>query len=204
MSNKKLKLNLGCAGRLLDGYVNIDMDSLEDIKKRYPHIEISDTKVFMQCDVLSLPYENESVDEIRADCVLEHLSFIEESKFFYEVSRVLRKGGVLEISVPNFEFMIKTWLEAEDDWQEFFRDDIEAIEQSHWFGQYSYSTDNKWGYLCACIYGPQNGAGQFHKNAYTIPKIEAIFRKLEFDNVKIGHFRWKRDRDLMIRARGIK
>ena len=31
-----LKINLGCACRLLEGYVNIDLNSLEEIKKRYP------------------------------------------------------------------------------------------------------------------------------------------------------------------------
>ena len=58
-----IRLNLGCASRLLEGYINIDMDSIEDIKKRYPNIEIKDNLEFMQADVLTLPFASGSVDE---------------------------------------------------------------------------------------------------------------------------------------------
>jgi hypothetical protein len=100
--------------------------------------------------------------------------------------------------VPDFEDCVKKWLDAEDDWKDFFRDDNEAIEQQHWFGNYSYSTDNRWGYLTASIFGTQNGQGQFHKNAYTVPKIKAICKKLGFSEPSIEKFQWKGDRDLMI------
>ena len=88
--------------------------------------------------------------------------------------------------------------------KDFFRNDDEAIAQCHWFGQYSYGTDNRWGYLTAAIFGPQNGEGQFHKNAYTVSKIKAICRKLEFLEPEITNFYWKGDRDLMIRVRATK
>ena len=197
-----VKLNLGCASRLLPGYTNIDIDSLEKIKRRYPDIKITtdytDSIQFLQADILNLPYEDNSADEIRADALVEHLSFLEESKFFYEVQRVLKPGGLFRFSVPDFEEAVKKWLVAKDEWKDFFRDDEEAIRQQHWFGQYSYSMDNRWGYLTAAIFGPQNGLGQFHKNAYTVPKIRAICKKLNFNDPKIEHFLWKGDRDLMI------
>tara|TARA_R110002020_G_scaffold437478_2_gene647724 strand:- start:320 stop:931 length:612 start_codon:yes stop_codon:yes gene_type:complete len=199
-----IKLNLGCASRPLDGYINVDMDSLEDIKNRYPNIKINDSTEFVQADVLNLPFEDRTVDEIRCDALMEHFSFKEEPQFFYEVKRVLKSGGVFCFSVPDFEDMAKKWLAAEDDWKEFFRDDDEAIEQEHWFGNYSYSTDNRWGYLTASLFGTQNGEGQFHKNAYTAGKIKAICKKLSFSEPSIETFRWKGDRDLMIRATTIK
>ena len=205
MNNKKLKLNLGCASRLLDGYTNIDMDSVEQIKKRYPNLEINDDNPFRQCDVLNLPYEDSSVDEVRADAILEHMSFLEEPKFFYEATRVLKPGGVLNISVPDFEFMVTEWLAAEDNWKDFFRNDDEAIAQEHWFGQYSYSYASRWGYITAGIFGPQNGDGQYHKNAYTQAKLVAIYEKLGYQNIDISRFYWKETRpDLMIRAKGYK
>lgn len=101
---------------------------------------------------------------------MEHLSFEEEKKFFTEMKRVLRIGGVLKFSVPDFEETVKLWLRAEDDWKEFYRNDPDAVAQSHWFGQYSYSTKNRWGYLTASLFGPQNSEGQFHKNCYTEKK----------------------------------
>ncbi len=203
MNFDKRRLNLGCASRLLAGYINIDMDSLQEIQKRYPNVNVAGTPgaAFHQCNILELPYEDESIDEVKADALLEHMSFLEEPKFFYEVKRVLKPGGLLEFSVPDFEWLVKKWLEAEDDWKDFFRNDDEAIKQQHWFGQYSYSYDSRWGYVTAGIFGPQNGEGQFHKNAYTESKIRAICKKLNFDEPEISRFFWKGDRDLMLKVK---
>jgi predicted SAM-dependent methyltransferase len=198
---KPVKLNLGCASRLLPDYINIDLDSLEDIRKRYPNISVPEGGEFMVGDVLSLDFEDSSVDEVRADSLLEHFSFLEEPLFFQEASRVLKSGGVLRFSVPDFEDTVRKWLEAEDDWKDFFRNDDAAIASKHWFGNYSYSTDNRWGYLMASIFGPQNGVGQFHKNAYTEKKIRAICKKLGFAEPTIERFLWKGDRDLMLKVR---
>ena len=47
-----IRLNIGCAARPLPGYINVDMDSIEELKARYPHqefpvgIEIHDYDVF--------------------------------------------------------------------------------------------------------------------------------------------------------------
>jgi ubiquinone/menaquinone biosynthesis C-methylase UbiE len=194
----QIRLNLGCASRLLPDYINIDMDSLDEIKRRYPNIQVPDNIAFLVGDALNLDFDDESVDEVRADALLEHFSFLEEPKFFREAARVLRPGGVLRFSVPDFEDAVRKWLDAEDDWKDFFRNDDEAIENKHWFGNYSYSTENRWGYLMASIFGPQNGEGQFHKNAYTEKKIEAICQVLGFGQPKIDRFLWKGDRDLML------
>lgn len=200
----EIRLNIGCASRPLSGYVNIDLDTLEQIKERYPNVEIPDDVVVEQYDVFNLPYENGTITEVRTDSMLEHLSFLEEKQFFLESKRVLRSGGSLEFSVPDFEAAVKTWLNAKDEWKEFYRNDEEAIRQQHWFGQYSYATDNRWGYLTASIFGPQNSEGQFHKNCYTVPKIQAILKYLDFEVADISHFNWKGDRDLMIQVKALK
>ncbi len=107
-------------------------------------------------------------------------------------------------SVPDFEDTIKLWLKAKDEWKDFYRNDPEAIAKKHWFGQYSYSTKNRWGYLTASIFGPQNSSGQFHKNCYTIPKIKAILRYLKFKEQNISYYRWKNNRNLMILVKTVK
>jgi len=197
----EIRLNLGCASRLLSGYINVDMDSIEEIKNRYPNIEIDEDQQFLQANILDLPFEDNTVDEIRADAFMEHMSFKEESQMFKEVYRALKPGGLFVFSVPDFEDAVRKWLAAEEDWRDFYRDDDEAIAQSHWFGQYSYSTSSRWGYLTAAIFGPQNSPGQFHKNAYTEGKIIAICDKIGFKKPEIDRFLWKGDRDTMIRVR---
>jgi len=195
-----IKLNLGCASRPLEGYVNIDMDSLEDMKVRYPSVVFPEGVEIFPYDIFNLPYKDNTVSEIKADSILEHLSFLEEPKLFYEVKRVLKSGGIFEFSVPDFEDTVKLWIKAKDEWKDFFRNDQEAIKTQHWFGQNSYSFDNRWGYLTASIFGSQNGPGQFHTNCYTIPKIRAILKRLNFEEVEISTYRWKGDRELMIKV----
>lgn len=198
------KLNLGCAGRPLSGYINIDLDTLDVIKSRYPSEQIPDGVEIYQYDIFNLPFPDASVTEVRADSLLEHLSFLEEPILFYEVKRVLKPGGIFIFSVPDFEETVRLWLEAKDDWRDFFRNDPQAIAEQHWFGQYSYSTESRWGYLTASIYGPQNAEGQFHKNCYTVPKISAILRHLDLEEVEISNYRWKGDRNLMIMVKARK
>jgi len=201
---EKIRLNLGCASRPLEGYINIDLDTKDKIIARYPNVKIPNNLDIFQYDIFNLPFDDCSILEIRSESMLEHLSFLEEKNFFYEMQRVLAVGGVLDFSVPDFEKTMKLWLQAEDNWKDFFRDDDEAIKQQHWFGQYSYSTDNKWGYLTASIFGPQNSEGQFHKNCYTEKKIRNMMRFLNFEILDMSFFRWKGDRDHMIRVRASK
>lgn len=201
---EEIKLNLGCAGCPLPGYINIDLDTLDKLKARYPGTEFPEEVEVYQYDIFNLPFPDHSVAEVRADSLLEHLSFLEERKIFYEVKRVLRQGGIFDFSVPDFEDTVRLWLSAKDEWKDFYRTDPEAIAQQHWFGQYSYSTESRWGYLTASIFGPQNSAGQFHKNCYTVPKIRAILNKIELLELEISYYRWKGDRNLMIRVRAQK
>ena len=147
-----------------------------------------------------MPIKDNSVDEIRSDCLFEHLNFKEEKKAFYEVKRVLKKGGVFHLLVPDFDDLVKSWLKAKDDWKDWYRDDDEAIEQQHWFGNYEYSYKNKWGYLTASIFGSQKGDGQYHKNCYTKAKLLAIFKKLDFEVCSQEIYVWPRGNAKIIKS----
>lgn len=201
---EEIKLNLGCASRPLPGYINIDLDTLEEMRMRYPNLSIPEDMQIYQYDIFNLPFADGKVSEVRCDSMLEHLSFLEEKKFFYEMVRVLRPGGSLVFSVPDFEDLVKKWLAADDDWRDFYRNDDEAIAKQHWFGQYSYSTKSRWGYMTASLYGPQNSEGQFHKNCYTEKKIRAMLDFLGFRIVELSFFNWKSDRDRMIKVHAVK
>lgn len=195
-----IRLNLGCGGSPLAEYINVDMDSLEALRERYPQQRFSDDLQVHSYDIFDLPYADGTVDEVRADSLIEHLPFVDEPRFFHEVKRVLKPGGLLRLATPDFEAAVKEWLAAKDEWKEFYRNDPEAIREKHWFGQYTYSTENRWGYLTAMIFGSQNGAGQFHTNCYTASKLQAMLKHLGFREVELTRYRWKGDRDVMLQV----
>ena len=57
-------------------------------------------------------FGDESIDEIYASHVLEHLGYLEElPRALAEFHRVLRKGGNAKISVPDFEALCRMFLE---------------------------------------------------------------------------------------------
>lgn len=195
---RPIRLNLGCGGRPLAGYINVDMDSLDQIRARYPNQTYADDLVVVNYDIFNLPFEDGSVEEVRAEALVEHLPFIDEPRFFHEVVRVLAPGGLLYVTTVDFEKAARQWLDAPDDWKDFYRNDREAVLSQHWFGTHSYHANNRWGYLTATFYGSQNGAGQFHTNAYSEGKLRAICRRLGLEVEKFERFQWQGDRDHMI------
>lgn len=197
-SENLIKINLGCGGRPLKGYINIDMDTLDQIRARYPDQQFDDDLVVEQFDIFNLPYSDNSVSEIRTEGLIEHLPFIDEPRFFYEIVRVLKPGGAIYISTVDFEMAAKQWLAADDDWKDFYRNDSDAILNNHWFGTNTYEINNRWGYLTATFYGSQNGAGQFHTNCYSEAKLRAICKRLNLIVISIEKFQWKSDRDHML------
>lgn len=198
MERGPIRLNLGCGGRPLPGYINIDRDSLDQIRARYPNRTYDDNLAVVKYDIFNLPFADNSVDEIRAESLIEHLPFIDEPRFFREVVRVLRPGGSLFLATVDFERAVRQWLAAADDWKDFYRNDEEAIRREHWFGTYSYKADSRWGYLTATIYGSQTGAGQFHMNCYTEAKLRAICRRMNLRVESIERYQWQGDRDHML------
>ena len=100
---KKLKLNLGCGGKILPNYINIDTKVLDGSL-----VDLDGIVVAM--DVTDLKFSNESVDEILAESVLEHISPFDTQETLWEWWRVLKSGGVLNILVPDFNMIAEAWL----------------------------------------------------------------------------------------------
>ena len=161
-----MRIHLGCGNNVKEGYLNIDKYVVGEGIENY--------------DILSLPFALGSVDEILAEHLVEHLSFEEESSFFSEMYRLLSPGGVLRIEVPDLEWVLKKFLNAKDEFQEFYQ--VGAID--HYFGN-GPACDNRWGLLTTAIWGNQNGNGQFHKNGYTRSKLLAIQKLVGFSSIEV-------------------
>jgi len=99
-NNKYFKLHLGCGGRYIEDYENIDIR-----KTRTTDVV---------CDIKKLPYPNNSSEIIEAYHVIEHLSKNDFEKSLRECHRVLKKGGKLIIECPDFDEAIKEYLNGNE------------------------------------------------------------------------------------------
>lgn len=149
------KIHYGAGTNLKSGYTNVDK-----------YVEADG---IVSWALEEAPYPPNSVDEILAEHLVEHLGFAEEEGFFRSSLSLLKPGGKLIIEVPDFEWVVRQFLEAEDDFKSFYQ--VGAID--HYFGHGPY-TDNRWSLLTTAIWGNQNGEGQFHKNGYTVEKFWRI------------------------------
>ena len=85
---KGICLNLGCGYRKLKDFINID--NREDVQPD------------LFCDVVEgLPYDDDSVDMIRAYDFLEHIHMDKVIDVITEIWRVLKPDGIFEASTPS-------------------------------------------------------------------------------------------------------
>jgi len=89
-----MKLNLGCGGKKLEGYINIDIGP-----------QFNPDIVGDLCDLSQ--FEDNSADEIRLDAAYEHIYFQKRADALREWHRVLGPGGKLAINwIPDFEALL--------------------------------------------------------------------------------------------------
>lgn len=93
-----LKLNIGSGPNRIEGYVHLDNE------------ESCNPDVLHDIMESPLPYEEESVDEILFFHCIEHIPKKYHDGLFKDFHRVLKVGGKLYISYPNFEECAKRWL----------------------------------------------------------------------------------------------
>jgi len=92
-----MKLHLGCGKK--------------DFGKDWVHIDGSDYPHIHSHNITKLPFPDNSVDLIYACHVFEYFDRDEAKDVLREWKRVLRKGGILRLAVPDFEICAKlyTW-----------------------------------------------------------------------------------------------
>lgn len=81
-----IKLNLGCGRKKLEGYLGVDK------------IKTEETDILHDLDARPFPFNDNSVAEIMADNVLEHVK--ELLPTMEELYRILEPNGILKIRVP--------------------------------------------------------------------------------------------------------
>lgn len=95
VSNKQIKLNIGCGRDYRPGWKNIDISKA--VKAEY----------YLDIRKDTLPFEAGSVSEIYISGVLEQI--LENEDLIYAVNechRVLKPGGIMTVIVPNAKYSI--------------------------------------------------------------------------------------------------
>ncbi len=98
----KVFIHLGCGPINATGFINVDA-------LPYSHVHYIQT-----VENLSM-FTDEYADLIYASHVLEHISHNVVLKVLKEWHRVLKKGGILRLSVPDFDKLIDVYLTEEKD-----------------------------------------------------------------------------------------
>lgn len=86
MQDKKIRLNLGCGGVYLDGYINVDFSTVFKADK------------ICNLQQLPWPFPDNYADEILMGDSLEHLPDAHSN--VQEVHRILKPGGIFHCRVP--------------------------------------------------------------------------------------------------------
>lgn len=96
-----MKIHLGCGSKYIDGYIHIDA-------QKFDHIDhVADIK---KLDFLKA----NTADEIYACHVLEHFGRNEFRDVLNEWIRVLKPGGTLRLSVPDFDAIFMDYSKTGD------------------------------------------------------------------------------------------
>lgn len=152
-----IKLNLGSGDSKLEDFISVDLyDETADVI----------------ADICELPFENESVDEIVAYQVIEHIPYQKSKQMFQEMYRVLRRGGFAIVETPDIDIVCMSILEdgLQDKW-------IHSL-----VGEYYRPWDKErysdW----------ENVAAAIHRNPWNYERLEWFCLPLGF---KVERLKWE-------------
>ena len=92
-----MKLNVGCGTDYLEGFINIDgSDTLAKV----------DRIIDLSAESLLLHFPEGQVVHIIANDIIEHHYHWEAVRIMQDFYRLLARGGIVEIRVPDAEFII--------------------------------------------------------------------------------------------------
>jgi predicted SAM-dependent methyltransferase len=138
----KIFLHLGCGSINAAGYVNVDIRPFSHI--HYVH-EAYPLEIF----------KSNQFDLVYASHLLEHYSVQEAPNVLKEWHRVLKKGGILRLGVPDFTTII-----------EIYKDTNEIKE------------------IQGPLMGGQTDKYNFHKSIYDEEYLKRILRDIGFNEVR--------------------
>jgi len=143
---KKVRIHLGCGKRVMPGFVHIDLAD-------YGHIDY-------RHDVRTLPmFKDATVSLIYASHIVEHFNADEVVRILQEWRRVLKKGGLLRLAVPDFEALVRVYTKYKN---------LALIRGPLYGKQEAFDADKS---FC-------------HKMAYNFSSLKTVLEEAGFINIK--------------------
>lgn len=136
-----MKLHIGCGSVRISGYINVDIRYL-------PNVDVVDNAEFLR------KFQNEIITEIYACHVLEHFSRWNVKTILKRWHDLLQPKGVLIISVPDFESIVRRYVEKEN------------VEE-----------------LTGLLYGGQDYAENFHHYCWDYESLSRDLKEVGFAEV---------------------
>jgi len=164
----KIRYNLGCGDKILEGYINVDCVSSRKGKK--PDIV---------CNITKLKLKKNSADEIMAIHVIEHFYPWEAEKILNHWKSFLKPGGKIILECPNFleaaKFFSKKRNQSQDNLNKFV----------YWpvYGDPSHRDPlmmHKWGYTPASLISLLKESG-----FEDVVQAKAIFKQQEPRDMRV-------------------
>lgn len=114
-----VKINLGCGSQVIDGWINVDY-SLGAHFMKIPLFRALNRKlklfaldwspsIVLHNITKKFPWDDKSVDVIYSSHALEHLTKEQGADCLMECHRVLKKGGVIRIVVPDLAVVVNDY-----------------------------------------------------------------------------------------------
>ena len=145
------KLELGCGQRPTDGFLH------QDITKQ-PGVELD-----FECQPWEIPLEADSLSQVIALGIMEHLRFAEVRMTSAHVLKILKPKGIFLFEVPDITI-----------WSEYLYNVTHGMpEKSPFSKEHVYST----------FWGWQRWAGDEHKSAWLREDIIRLLREIGFSEV---------------------
>lgn len=137
---------MGCGNVLLLGFINMDIRD-----------EVSPDKVSL---VYPVDYDESTFDMVYASHILEHFPRKQTLNVLQEWVRILKRGGILRLSVPNFEALINIYKRTKD------------LDQ-----------------IIGPLYGKQNYRYNYHNTVFDLKTLKGLMEKAGLTAVHWWDFR---------------
>ena len=141
----EVRLNLGAGDEVIPGFLACDLFH---------------EKADMKFDCAKLPFDDNTVDEIRAYHLIEHFDFMQIQEVLKEWNRALKPSGRIHLETPDFMETCKEFVKGPEPWR--------VTLYFHFFA---------WPWL----------PGQCHKFLFTEQQLRFMLEGAGFKNVRRLH-----------------